>query len=153
MRFERVDFAYDPRRPILHAVSFDLPAGHKIAVVGTSGAGKSTLSRLLFRFYDVSAGRIAIDGQDIRRVTQKSLRRAIGIVPQDTVLFNDTIYYNIAYGEPHASRAEVIQAAKHAHINDFIESLPDKYETRSSESAASSSRAAKNSASPSRVPS
>lgn len=129
VRFEHVDFAYDPRRPILDAVSFDLPAGHKIAVVGTSGAGKSTLSRLLFRFYDVSAGRIVIDGQDIRRITQKSLRRAIGIVPQDTVLFNDTIYYNIAYGEPHASRAEVIQAAKHAHIHDFIESLPDKYDS------------------------
>ncbi|MFH0351852.1 MAG: ABCB family ABC transporter ATP-binding protein/permease [Chromatiales bacterium] len=129
VRFERVDFAYDPRRPILHAVSFDLPAGHKISVVGTSGAGKSTLSRLLFRFYDVSGGRIVIDGQDIRRITQKSLRRAIGIVPQDTVLFNDTIYYNIAYGEPHASRTEVIQAAKHAHIHDFIESLPDKYDS------------------------
>ena len=129
VRFEHVDFAYDPRRPILDAVSFDLPAGHKVAVVGTSGAGKSTLARLLFRFYDVSGGRIVIDGQDIRRITQKSLRRAIGIVPQDTVLFNDTIYYNIAYGEPHASRAEVIQAAKHAHIHDFIESLPDRYDS------------------------
>ncbi len=129
VRFERVDFAYDPRRPILHAVSFEVPAGHKVAVVGTSGAGKSTLSRLLFRYYDVSGGGILIDDQDIRRITQKSLRRAIGIVPQDTVLFNDTIYYNIAYGEPRASRAEIIQAAKHAHIHDFIESLPDKYET------------------------
>ena len=127
VRFERVDFAYDARRQILRDVSFDIPAGHKVAVVGTSGAGKSTLSRLLFRFYDVSGGRIAIDGQDIRRVTQKSLRRAIGIVPQDTVLFNDTIYYNIAYGRANASRAEVIQAAEHAHIHDFIESLPDKY--------------------------
>src|ERR687895_653793 len=129
VRFEHVDFAYDARRQILHDVSFDIPAGHKVAVVGTSGAGKSTLSRLLFRFYDVSGGRITIDGQDIRRVTQKSLRRAIGIVPQDTVLFNDTIYYNVAYGRANASRAEVIQAAEHAHIHDFIESLPDKYDS------------------------
>ena len=129
VRFEHVDFAYDARRQILHDVSFDIPAGHKVAVVGTSGAGKSTLSRLLFRFYDVSGGRIAIDGQDIRRITQKSLRRAIGIVPQDTVLFNDTIYYNVAYGRANASRAEVIQAAEHAHIHDFIESLPDKYDS------------------------
>src|SRR5919109_1009366 len=129
VRFEHVDFAYDARRQILHDVSFDIPAGHKVAVVGTSGAGKSTLSRLLFRFYDVSGGRIAIDGQDIRRVTQKSLRRAIGIVPQDTVLFNDTIYYNVAYGRADASHAEVIQAAEHAHIHDFIESLPDKYDS------------------------
>jgi ATP-binding cassette subfamily B protein len=129
VRFEHVDFAYDARRQILHDVSFDIPAGHKVAVVGTSGAGKSTLSRLLFRFYDVSGGRIAIDGQDIRRITQKSLRRAIGIVPQDTVLFNDRIYYNLAYGRANASRAEVIQAAEHAHIHDFIESLPDKYDS------------------------
>ncbi|OGI47406.1 MAG: metal ABC transporter permease [Candidatus Muproteobacteria bacterium RBG_16_65_34] len=129
IRFEHVAFSYDSRRPILHEVSFDIPAGHKVAVVGASGAGKSTLSRLLFRFYDVTGGRILIDGRDIRDVTQKSLRRAIGIVPQDTVLFNDTIYYNIAYGHPDAVHAEVIQAAKAAHIHQFVESLPDKYDT------------------------
>ena len=110
-------------------VSFDIPAGHIVAVVGSSGAGKSTLSRLLFRFYDVSSGRILIDGQDIRAVTQASLRAAIGIVPQDTVLFNDSIYYNIAYGRPEASREEVIQAAQSAHIHTFIESLPQGYDT------------------------
>jgi ATP-binding cassette, subfamily B, heavy metal transporter len=129
VHFERVDFAYDARRQILHEVSFEIPAGKKVAVVGTSGAGKSTLSRLLFRFYDVGNGRITVNAQDVRRVTQKSLRRAIGIVPQDTVLFNDTIYYNIAYGKAEATREEVIQAAKHAHIHDFIESLPDRYDT------------------------
>jgi ABC-type transport system involved in Fe-S cluster assembly fused permease/ATPase subunit len=129
IRFEHVSFSYDSRRPVLHDVSFEVPAGRKIAVVGASGAGKSTLSRLLFRFYDVSSGRILIDGQDIREVTQKSLRRAIGIVPQDTVLFNDTIYYNIAYGRPQATREEVIQAAKAAHIHEFVETLPDKYDT------------------------
>jgi ATP-binding cassette, subfamily B, heavy metal transporter len=129
VRFEDVDFSYDTRRQILHKVSFDIPAGHKVAVVGTSGAGKSTLSRLLFRFYDVSDGRITINGRDIRRVKQKSLRRAIGIVPQDTVLFNDTIYYNIAYGCPDAGHDEIIQAAKHAHIHEFIETLPDKYDS------------------------
>ena len=129
MRFDRVGFAYDARRTILHDVSFEIPAGHKVAVVGTSGAGKSTLARLLFRFYDVSSGGISIDGQDIRHITQKSLRYAIGIVPQDTVLFNDSIYYNIAYGKPDASRDEVIAAAKHAHIHNFIESLPDKYDS------------------------
>ena len=123
------NFAYDARRTILHDVSFEIPAGHKVAVVGTSGAGKSTLARLLFRFYDVSSGGISIDGQDIRHITQKSLRYAIGIVPQDTVLFNDSIYYNIAYGKPDASRDEVIAAAKHAHIHNFIESLPDKYDS------------------------
>ncbi|MEO1767146.1 ABCB family ABC transporter ATP-binding protein/permease [Thiobacter aerophilum] len=129
IRFEHVDFAYEPRRQILFDVSFVVPPGRTMAVVGHSGAGKSTLSRLLFRFYDVTGGRILIDGQDIREVTQKSLRAAIGIVPQDTVLFNDTIYYNIAYGRPDASREEVIAAARAAHIHDFIESLPDKYDT------------------------
>lgn len=127
--FEEVDFYYEPTRQILSKVSFDIPAGHTVAVVGASGAGKSTLSRLLFRFYDVTSGRILIDGQDIRHVTQASLRAAIGIVPQDTVLFNDTIYYNIAYGRPDATRAEVLQAAQSAHIHDFIESLPQGYDT------------------------
>ncbi len=129
IRFEHVAFGYESRRQILHDVTFTVPAGHKVAVVGASGAGKSTLSRLLFRFYDVTAGRILIDGQDIRDVTQASLRRAIGIVPQDTVLFNDSIYYNIAYGRPNATRDEVIAAAKAAHIHEFVESLPDGYET------------------------
>ena len=129
IRFEHVQFGYDDRRPILQDVSFEIPAGHRVAVVGASGAGKSTLSRLLFRFYDVTGGRITINGQDIREVTQQSLRRAIGIVPQDTVLFNDTIYYNIAYGRPDAPREEVIQAAMAAHIHNFVESLPDKYDT------------------------
>jgi ATP-binding cassette subfamily B protein len=129
IRFEGVDFAYDERRRILSGVDFEVPAGGTVAVVGASGAGKSTLGRLLFRFYDVQAGRISIDGQDIRDVTQASVRAAIGIVPQDTVLFNDTIYYNIAYGRPQASREEVVEAAKVAHILDFIESLPDKWET------------------------
>ena len=129
IKFEKVDFGYDARRQILHAVDFEIPAGKKLAVVGSSGAGKSTLSRLLFRFYDVSGGRISIDGQDIRDVNQKSLRRNIGIVPQDTVLFNDTIYYNIAYGNPEATREEVLEAARAAHIHAFIETLPDKYDT------------------------
>ncbi len=129
IRFEHVDFSYDGKRKILEDVSFEIPAGHKVAVVGASGAGKSTLSRLLFRFYDVNGGRITINGQDIRAVTQQSLRKAIGIVPQDTVLFNDSIYYNIAYGQPDASREEVIQAARAAHIHHFVESLPDKYES------------------------
>jgi ATP-binding cassette, subfamily B, heavy metal transporter len=130
VRFERVDFSYEPRRQILFDVSFEIPAGSKIAVVGASGSGKSTLARLLFRFYDVNAGRIAVNGTDIRGVTQSSLRSAIGIVPQDTVLFNDTILYNIHYGRPAASPAEVIEAAKAAHIHEFIESLPDRYESR-----------------------
>ena len=130
VRFENVDFGYDPRRQILHQASFEIPAGHTVAVVGASGSGKSTLARLLFRFYDVGGGRITVDGLDIRDVTQKSLRAAIGIVPQDTVLFNDTILYNIHYGRPDASPAEVIEAAKAAHIHDFIESLPDRYESR-----------------------
>ncbi len=129
IRFEHVGFGYDVRRQILQDISFDVPAGHKVAVVGASGAGKSTLSRLLFRFYDATTGRILIDGQDIRAVTQKSLRRAIGIVPQDTVLFNDTIYYNIAYGRPEAVRGEIIEAARAAHIDQFVESTPDQYDT------------------------
>jgi ABC-type transport system involved in Fe-S cluster assembly fused permease/ATPase subunit len=129
IRFEHVDFSYQTERAILSDVSFDVPAGHKVAVVGASGAGKSTLSRLLFRFYDVSGGRILIDGQDIRDVAQTSLREAIGIVPQDTVLFNDSIYYNIAYGRPGASRAAIEEAARAAHIHDFIVSLPAKYES------------------------
>lgn len=127
--FENVTFAYDPRRPILKDVSFSVPAGKSVAIVGASGAGKSTISRLLFRFYDVSGGAVTIDGQDIRQVTQASLRAAIGIVPQDTVLFNDTIYYNVAYGRPGASPAEVEQAAKLAKIHDFVMALPDGYET------------------------
>jgi ABC-type transport system involved in Fe-S cluster assembly fused permease/ATPase subunit len=129
IRFEHVDFGYDPKRQILFDMDFEVPAGHKVAVVGHSGAGKSTISRLLFRFYDVNGGRILIDGQDIRDVAQASLRANIGIVPQDTVLFNDTIGYNIAYGKPDATTEEVIQAARSAHIHDFVESLPDKYET------------------------
>ena len=129
VRFDHVNFAYDQRRQILDDVDFTIAPGSKVAVVGSSGAGKSTLSRLLFRFYEVSGGGISIDGQDIRHVTQKSLRSAIGIVPQDTVLFNDTIYYNIAYGKPDATREEIIQAARHAHIHEFIETLPDKYDS------------------------
>ncbi|GIX24199.1 MULTISPECIES: ABC transporter ATP-binding protein/permease [Caldimonas] len=129
VRFEQVDFGYEAARPILRGVSFEIPAGKKVAVVGPSGAGKSTLARLLFRFYDVDAGRITIDGQDIRQVTQASLRRAIGIVPQDTVLFNDTIAYNIAYGRPGATHEEVVAAAQAAHIHDFIVSLPQGYDT------------------------
>ena len=127
--FSDVSFAYDPRRAILDGVSFTIPAGNTVAVVGASGAGKSTISRLLFRFYDVSAGKIEIDGQDIRDVSQSSLRGAIGIVPQDTVLFNDTIYYNIAYGRTSASPAEVEQAARLAQIHDFVMSLPDGYQS------------------------
>nr|WP_126464073.1 ABC transporter ATP-binding protein/permease [Sulfuritortus calidifontis] len=129
VRFERVSFAYDARRPILHEIDFSIPSGRKVAVVGASGAGKSTLSRLLFRFYDVTAGRILIDNQDIRQVTQASLRAAIGMVPQDTVLFNDTLYYNIAYGRPDAGREEVIEAARAAHLDRFIAHLPDGYDT------------------------
>jgi ATP-binding cassette subfamily B protein len=127
--FDHVDFGYTPERQILFDCSFRVPPGKKVAVVGPSGAGKSTLSRLLFRFYDVDGGRILVNGQDIRDVNQHSVRAAIGIVPQDTVLFNDTIYYNIAYADPDSERTEVIQAARLAHIHDFIESLPDGYET------------------------
>jgi ATP-binding cassette subfamily B protein len=130
VRFENVSFGYDPRRPILQGVEIDVPPGRTLAIVGSSGAGKSTISRLLFRFYDVTSGRITIDGQDIAGVRQDSLRAAIGIVPQDTVLFNDTIYYNIAYGRPDASEAEVHEAAKLARIHEFVLSLPDGYRTR-----------------------
>jgi len=130
IEFNQVSFGYDPRRGILKQISFSIPGGKTLAVVGSSGAGKSTLSRLLFRFYDVSDGQICIDGQDIRQVTQSSLRAAIGIVPQDTVLFNDTLGYNIAYGRPGATEEEVERAAKLAHIHDFIVSLPDGYATK-----------------------
>ena len=130
IRFEKVRFSYDAKRAILHEVSFEIPAGSKVAVVGHSGSGKSTLARLLFRFYDVNGGRITVNGRDIREVKQSSLRASIGIVPQDTVLFNDTIYYNILYGRPDASRAEVVEAARSAHVHHFIESLPDKYDSR-----------------------
>jgi len=129
IRFENVCFAYEPEREILRNITFEVPAGHTVAVVGPSGAGKSTISRLLFRFYEVSSGRISIDGQDIRDVTQKSLRGAIGMVPQDTVLFNDTIRYNIRYGRWEASNAEVEEAARLAQIDDFIRMSPKAYET------------------------
>jgi ATP-binding cassette subfamily B protein len=128
IRFDHVNFSYDGKRPILRDLSFEVPAGGKVAVVGASGAGKSTLARLLYRFYDVNGGAVRVNGLDIRDVTQSSLRAAIGIVPQDTVLFNDTIYYNIHYGRPGATREEVIAAAQAAHIHDFIQSLPDGYE-------------------------
>jgi ATP-binding cassette subfamily B protein len=129
VRFEAVDFAYQPNRQILYQVNFTIRPGEKVAVVGHSGAGKSTLSRLLFRFYDVTDGRVLVDGQDVRSVTCDSLREVIGIVPQDTVLFNDSILYNLAYGRPDASRAEIEAAARIAHIAEFIESLPEGYET------------------------
>jgi ATP-binding cassette subfamily B protein len=127
--FEAVDFSYEPKRQILHRVELHVPAGKMLAVVGTSGAGKSTLARLLFRFYDVSGGRLLLNGVDVRDLTQDSLRAHIGIVPQDTVLFNDTIYYNIAYGRPGAAREDVLEAARSAHIHDFVQSLPDGYDT------------------------
>jgi ATP-binding cassette subfamily B protein len=130
VRFEDVSFAYDQRRPILRGLSFEVPAGRKVAIVGASGAGKSTISRLLFRFYDIDEGRITIDGQDIRAVTQASLRAAIGIVPQDTVLFNDTVFYNIQYGRPSATPSEVEDAARLAQIHNFVMSLPDGYNAR-----------------------
>ena len=129
LAFRHVDFRYDPRRPILEDIDFTVRPGHTVAIVGPSGAGKSTIARLLFRFYDVDVGAIEIDGQDIRDVTQDSLRRAIGVVPQDTVLFNDTIVYNIAYGRPGASRTEIEDAARFARIHDFIGGLPDGYDT------------------------
>ena len=129
LMFRDVKFGYDARRPILQGVSFSLQGGKTLAIVGPTGAGKSTISRLLYRFYDIDGGAISVDGQDIRSVTQASLRAAIGIVPQDTVLFNDTIYYNIAYGKPAASPAQIEQAARLAHIHDFIMGLPDGYQT------------------------
>ncbi|RBW52098.1 ABCB family ABC transporter ATP-binding protein/permease [Marinobacter sp. F3R11] len=128
--FHKVSFAYRPDRPILQNVDFSIPAGNTLAVVGASGAGKSTLARLLFRFFDVDKGSITIDGQDIREVSQDSLRAAIGVVPQDTVLFNDTLYRNLAYGRPEATEAEVYHAAKQARLDDFIRSLPDGYDTK-----------------------
>jgi ABC-type transport system involved in Fe-S cluster assembly fused permease/ATPase subunit len=127
--FRQVDFRYDPRRAILEDIDFRIEPGHTVAIVGPSGAGKSTIARLLFRFWDVDVGAIEIDGQDIRDVTQDSLRRAIGVVPQDTVLFNDTILYNIGYGRPGASRAEIEDAARFARIHDFVAGLPDGYDT------------------------
>ncbi|RDZ27989.1 ABCB family ABC transporter ATP-binding protein/permease [Lysobacter silvisoli] len=129
VRFEQVRFGYDPRREILRGIDFEIAAGGTVAVVGHSGSGKSTLARLLYRFYDVDAGRITVDGHDLRELTQSSLRGAIGIVPQDTVLFNDSIYYNIRYGRPEASREDVEAAARAAHIHDFIAALPDGYDT------------------------
>ncbi|TMH03810.1 MAG: ABC transporter ATP-binding protein/permease [Betaproteobacteria bacterium] len=129
VRFEHVDFRYEPNRQILFDVSFAIPAGRTIAVVGPSGSGKSTLARLLYRFYDVSGGRITVDRQDLRAVQQSSVRSAIGIVPQDTVLFNDSIEYNIAYGRPAASKDEIIAAAKLAQIHDFVNALPEGYAT------------------------
>ena len=129
VRFENVHFAYEPDRPILHGISLTIPAGKTVAVVGPSGSGKSTLARLLFRFYDVQQGAIRIDGQEIRQLTQDSVRQAIGIVPQDTVLFNDTVYYNIAYGQTNASKEQVEEAARAARIHDFIASTPQGYET------------------------
>ena len=130
IRFDQVDFGYDSNRTILHGLNLKIPAGSSLAVVGASGAGKSTLSRLLFRFYDVGQGSISINGCDIRQLTQDSLRAHIGIVPQDTVLFNDSIYYNIAYGRPDASREAVIEAARSAHIHDFVMGLPAGYDTQ-----------------------
>jgi ATP-binding cassette subfamily B protein len=129
VRFNQVQFAYEPNRPILHGIDINIPAGKTVAVVGSSGAGKSTLARLLYRFYDVNGGRVEINGTDVRDLTQDSLRRHVGIVPQDTVLFNDTIAYNIRYGRPDASVEDVITAAKAARIHDFITALPDGYET------------------------
>ena len=129
IKFENVSFAYDPERPILKNVSFEVPAGKMVAIVGPSGAGKSTISRILFRFYEISRGKVLIDGQNIRDVTQASLRAAIGMVPQDTVLFNDTIEYNIRYGKPDASSAEVREAARLAQIHEFIVTLPQGYDS------------------------
>jgi ATP-binding cassette subfamily B protein len=129
VRFDDVSFHYDPGRPILRNLSFDVPPGKTVAIVGPSGAGKSTISRLLFRFYDVAGGRITVDDQDVRDVTQESLRAAIGLVPQDTVLFNDTIAYNIRYGRPEADDAELEAAAEVAQIADFVDGLPDRYRT------------------------
>ena len=130
VHFDRVDFAYEPSRPILSNVSFEIPAGHTVAAVGHSGAGKSTLARLIYRFYDVTGGRILMNGIDLRDIAQDSLRSGIAIVPQDTVLFNESLYYNILYGNPSASREQVIAAAKAAHLHDFVETLPDGYDSR-----------------------
>ncbi|MGC1303791.1 MAG: ABC transporter ATP-binding protein/permease, partial [Caulobacteraceae bacterium] len=127
--FEDVGFAYEPRRQILSGVSFRVAPGRKVALVGSSGAGKSTIARLLFRFYDATSGAVTVGGQDLRDVTQASLRAAIGVVPQDTVLFNDTLFYNIAYGRPDATREEVIEAARLAHLHEFVAALPDGYDT------------------------
>ena len=129
VRFDNVDFGYQPERQILHKVSFEIPAGKKLAVVGPSGAGKSTLSRLLFRFYDVDKGCVSIDGQSVSDVTQESLRQAVGIVPQDTVLFNETIFHNIIYARPDATKEDVFEASRMANIHDFIVQLPDGYDT------------------------
>ncbi len=129
LQFDNLQFGYDPERPILKGVSLSAGAGQTVAIVGPSGSGKSTIGRLLFRFYDVSGGALKIDGQDVRDVAQDSLHDAIGVVPQDTVLFNDTIYYNIAYGNPDAPREEVEAAAKAAKIHDFVMSLPEGYDT------------------------
>ncbi len=129
MRFENVSFSYDPERQILKNVSFEVPAGKMVAIVGPSGAGKSTISRILFRFYDIQSGRVTIDGQDIRDVTQASVRANIGVVPQDTVLFNDTILYNIRYGRPDATDEDVAEAASLAQIDGFIQTLPQGYKT------------------------
>ena len=128
--FDRVDFAYDPARPILSNVSFEIPAGKTVAAVGHSGAGKSTLARLIYRFYDVTGGQILMNGLDIKKIDQSSLRSGIAIVPQDTVLFNDTLYYNILYGNPLATREQVIAAAKAAHLHEFVETLPDGYDAK-----------------------
>ncbi|HUN44250.1 MAG TPA: ABC transporter ATP-binding protein/permease [Acetobacteraceae bacterium] len=130
VRFENVWFGYGPDRVILHGIDFTVPAGRKLAIVGPTGAGKSTITKLLFRFYDVTGGRICIDGQDIREVTQESLRAAIGVVPQDTVLFNDSIRYNIAYGRPDASQDEIEAAARLAQVHEFVRQLPQGYDTR-----------------------
>jgi ATP-binding cassette subfamily B protein len=130
VEFDDVHFGYQPEREILKGISFTIPAGHKVAVVGPTGAGKSTLSRLLFRFYDVTTGSVRIDGHDIRDYTQTSLRAAIGVVPQDTVLFNDTIRYNIAYGRPGASQDQIEHAARLAQVHDFVQGMPDGYATR-----------------------
>jgi ATP-binding cassette subfamily B protein len=129
LKFESVFFAYEPDRPILHNISFEIPSGKTVAVVGPSGSGKSTLARLMFRFYDVQQGRITINGQDIRQVTQHSVRKALGIVPQDTVLFNDTVAYNIGYGRTGSTQEEIETAAKAARIHDFIASTPKGYAT------------------------
>ena len=130
IRFDHVGFSYDSRRPILKDVSFEIPAGHTVAIVGPTGGGKTTIARILFRFYDPQNGTISIDGKDIKSVTQDSVRQAIGVVPQDTVLFNDSIYYNIAYGRLDATPEEVMAAARRAQLGDFIAKLPDGYLTR-----------------------